>query len=240
MKNHKFLLLLSSAITALTLTSVPAFAAAASRGIETGAVTNRTSVGARRPLEAQIRNGMAVPLNAPTSVRQYFPGRGAVSSGTLPAAPGVVTSSATSTPKNIVGIEHRSAVANAVQQLLNVADRTGGIGQQIRTVAQAQSQNQSRLDTDVSSIQSRNNVVKFFIGPNFSAIKDAQNVLRQNQQQIQTLQQLQSQVTSTADQRQIQNQVNVLQQTNTQLGDYIQTQANSFSLFGWLAKLLAK
>lgn len=117
---------------------------------------------------------------------------------------------------------------------------TGRIGQEIRVIAQAQEQNQVKLDTAIGNIQNRNGVAKFFIGPNFGAINDAERIIVNNQQQIQVLTQLQGEVTSTADQQQLTNQINVLQQTNTQLNAYVQAQSNGFSVFGWLVKLFVK
>lgn len=163
-----------------------------------------------------------------------------VESGSASSASGTVTSTASSTPNNEVGMEHRSAVANAVQELLSISGRVGGIGSEISVIAQAQNQNQTKIDSDVSAIQNSNGVVKFFIGPNYTAINDAQKLLSVNEQQIQVLEQLQTEVTSTTDQQQISNQINVLQQTNAQLNAYVQAQANTFSLFGWFVKLFAK
>ena len=41
--------------------------------------------------------------------------------------------------------QRRSQVANAVHEMLQVAERNGGIGEQVRVIAQAQNQNQEQL-----------------------------------------------------------------------------------------------
>ncbi|MDE2097236.1 MAG: hypothetical protein KGL39_08325 [Patescibacteria group bacterium] len=139
---------------------------------------------------------------------------------------------------NSIALQRRSAVANAVQQMLQVADRTGGIGQQIRVIAQNQEQNQIKAEDNLTQVQSRNAVVKFLIGPNYGAINNAQKLIQQNQQQIQQLTQLKSQVTNQSDQQQLTQQIGVLEQANQQLGASLQQASQGFSLLGWLFGLI--
>ncbi len=219
--NKVILFTLLPVFAALSVASATAYAA------ETGA-------GAQSDTNAGVSvNGLGIGVSAQGRVRSEAGVRGNSSS----SASSTATSSASSTPNNENGIEHRSAVADAVHELLSISGRVGGVGPEISIVAQAQNRNQTKIDDDVNAIQNTNGVVKFFIGPNYAAIKDAQKLLSDNQQQIQVLEGLQSQVTSTTDQQQIANQINVLQQTNAQLNTYVQAQSNTFSLFGWLVKL---
>ncbi len=139
---------------------------------------------------------------------------------------------------NVIALQRRSAVANAVQQMLQVAGRVGGIGQQIRVIAQNQEQNQTKAEDNLTQVQNRNAIVKFLIGPNYGAINNAQKLIQQNQQQIQQLNQLKSQVTSQADQQQLTQQISVLEQANQQLGNSLQQASQRFSLFGWLFRLI--
>ena len=139
---------------------------------------------------------------------------------------------------NVIALQRRSAVANAVQQMLQVAGRVGGIGQQIRVIAQNQEQNQTKAEDNLTQVQNRNAIVKFLIGPNYGAINNAQKLIQQNQQQIQQLNQLKSQVTSQADQQQLTQQISVLEQANQQLGNSLQQASQGFSLFGWLFRLI--
>lgn len=236
MKTSKITMLLSlSALIALCASSIPAYAAVNARG---SAYTNDNAGVSVNGLGVGVSAEGQANVNARGHVEATSSENG--SSTATGTATGTAAVNSSSTVNNEIGIEHRSAVANAVQELLGIADRTGGIGQEIRVIAQAQEQNQVKLDTAIGNIQNRNGVAKFFIGPNFGAINDAERIIVNNQQQIQVLTQLQSEVTSTADQQQLTNQINVLQQTNTQLNAYVQAQSNGFSVFGWLVKLFVK
>ena len=144
-------------------------------------------------------------------------------------------SNATST-----ALQRRSEVANAVQQMLQVADRNGGIGQQVKTIAQTQTQNQDKLETSLQKAENRNGFVKFLIGPNYGEINNAQKLLAQNQEQIAQLTQLKNQLTNQSDAQILDQQIQVLEQTNLQIENSLQNAQGGFSLLGWMFRLFSK
>jgi len=135
--------------------------------------------------------------------------------------------------------QRRSQVANAVQTMLQVADREGGIGQQVRVIAQNQNQNQVKLEQNVEKIQDRGGFAKFFIGPNYKEIKDAQKTLEQNKEQIKQLNQIKNQLYNQGNQQQLTEQIRVLEQTNQEIETLLTDAQKGFSLFGWLNKLIS-
>jgi hypothetical protein len=135
--------------------------------------------------------------------------------------------------------QRRSQVANAVQTMLQVADRSGGIGQQVRVIAQSQNQNQIKLEQNIEKIQSRSDLAKFFIGPNYGEIKNAQKTLEQNREQIKQLNQIQTQLTNQGDQQQLMEQIKILEQANLEIENSLIESQKGFSLFGWLNKLIS-
>lgn len=135
--------------------------------------------------------------------------------------------------------QRRSQVASAVQAMLQIADREGGIGQQVRVIAQAQNQNQVKLEQNLEKIQSRSGVAKFFIGPNYGEIKDAQKTLEQNREQIRQLNQIRTQLSNEGDQEQLTEQIRVLEQVNQEIENALSNVQSGFSLFGWLNKLMS-
>lgn len=135
--------------------------------------------------------------------------------------------------------QRRSQVANAVQTMLQVADREGGIGQQVRVIAQNQNQNQVKLEKNVEKIQDRGGFAKFFIGPNYKEIKDAQKTLEQNKEQIKQLNQIKNQLYNQGNQQQLTEQIRVLEQTNQEIETLLTDAQKGFSLFGWLNKLIS-
>ncbi len=137
-------------------------------------------------------------------------------------------------------IQRRSRVANAVQEMLHVAERNGGLGKQIRTIAQNQNQNQERIEANLERVQSRSRIVRFFIGPDYSEINNADSILRQNREQIEQLNQIKNQFTNQSDQQQLTEQIRVLEQANSQIEESLTSEQRKFSLFGWLFRSFSK
>lgn len=138
--------------------------------------------------------------------------------------------------------QRRSRVADAAQEMLRVADRNGesGIGQQIRTIAQTQTQNQEKLEASLQKVQSRSGLVKFFIGPNYGEINGAKKTLKQNREQIKQLNQVKNQLANEGDQQILIEQVQLLEQANLEIENSLDASQKGFSLFGWMFKLFSK
>jgi len=134
----------------------------------------------------------------------------------------------------------RSEVANAVQTMLQVADRSGGIGEQVRVIAQNQNQNEEKLNSSLDKIQNRNKISRFLFGSDYQEIKEAKKVLQQNREQVEQLNQLKSQIANAGDAQTLTEQIRVLEQSNNQVENSLNESENNFSLFGWLVKLFVK
>jgi len=139
-----------------------------------------------------------------------------------------------------VAEQRRSQVANAVQQMLQVADRNGGIGQQVKTIAQTQTQNQEKLETSLEKVQSRGGFAKFFVGPNYGEINNAQKLLEQNREQIKQLNQIKNQLSNQGDAQTLTQQIQTLEQANLQIENSLQNAQKGFSLFGWMFRMFSK
>ena len=142
--------------------------------------------------------------------------------------------------KTKIAQERRSQVANAVQEMLQLADRNGGIGQQVRTIAQEQNANQEQIESSLEKIQNRNIFVKLVVGPNYGKINRAEKILDQNQEKIQTLNQIMGQISNEGDAQILKNQIQILEQVNVQLQEILNDSQQGFSLLGWMFKLFSK
>ena len=136
--------------------------------------------------------------------------------------------------------QRRSIVANAVQEIVKVAERNGGVGKEIKVIAQTQTQNQEKLEIGIQKIQGRSGFAKFFIGPNYNEIKNSYKLLEQSKKQIQELYQLRTQVVNQGDQLQIVEQIQLLEQANQQIETSLNEAPKGFSLFGWIFRLFTK
>ena len=136
--------------------------------------------------------------------------------------------------------ERRSEVANAVQKMLQVADRSGGIGEQVRVIAQNQEENQEELEVSLEKIQKRGGFVKFLIGPKYGEINNARKMLEQNKLEIQELNELKDQLTNQAEQDALAEQIEVLEEVNLEIENSLNTGQKGASMFGWMFKLFSK
>jgi len=140
--------------------------------------------------------------------------------------------------KAVTGDEHRSTVANFVQTLLNVADREkGGIGEQVKAIAQEQGQNKEETADQIESIQKRNKVKTFLIGTNYKNIGALRSEMVQVRNRIEKLTRLMEQAENQEDKTVLQEQIQIMQQEATNIDAFFKTNESKFSLFGWFVKL---
>ncbi len=156
-----------------------------------------------------------------------------------------VAKSETSTEKNIKNQtgqvnaeEHRSNVANFVQTLLKAASSTeGGIGQQVRVIAQQQNDSDTTTTKAVEKIQSRNKIKTFLIGSDYKNLGALRSEMVQTRNRIDQLDRV---IQNTTDTAEIQAQIQTLEQEQTKIENFIKEQEGKFSLFGWLIKMFNK
>ena len=136
--------------------------------------------------------------------------------------------------------QHRSTVANFVQNLLQVADREGGIGQQVRVIAQQQNQSASTTIRAMEKVQTRNKVKTFLIGTDYKNLGALRSEMVQTRNRLEQLSKLMENVQNEGDKTELQNQIQTLEQEQTRIESFIKAQEGRFSLFGWLVKLFNK
>jgi hypothetical protein len=138
-----------------------------------------------------------------------------------------------------VAEQRKSKVANAVQEMLQVADRNGGIGQQVKTIAQSQTQNQEKLEISLQKVQSRSGFAKFFVGPNYREINNSKKILEQNKEQINQLNQVKNQLDNQGDAQNLTQQIQTLEQANLEIENSLEIAQKGFSLFGWMFRMFS-
>jgi len=143
-------------------------------------------------------------------------------------------------PRSETATQNMSNVAQKVEELLTTETLQGGIGQQVKTIAQEQKTAQEQIRTELGKVDSRGGLLKSIIGPDFNALKNMQKQMEQNQLRIQQLVQLQNQLVNKGDITQVQEMAQSLTDQNIALQDRINLEEQSGSLFGWLFKLFAK
>jgi len=136
--------------------------------------------------------------------------------------------------------EHMSEVAKYVQELKDIGEKNGGIGQQVKEVAQQQENGNKKIEEDLEIIQSKNKVIRFLFGTDYKALRNIEKQMEQNKQRIKKLNELKTQLENEVDQDMLYQTVTAIKQENTALQEEIQNEEGKFSLFGWLVKFFAK
>lgn len=143
-------------------------------------------------------------------------------------------------PRSATAQEHMSNVASKVEELLTTKTMQKGIGQQVKVIAQEQKTAQEKAQIELKKIDNRKGLLKSIIGPDFTALKNMQKVMEQNQLRIQQLTQLQNKLTNQDDITQVQEMIKTLTDQNTALQEKINLEEQSGSLLGWLLKIFVK
>jgi hypothetical protein len=136
--------------------------------------------------------------------------------------------------------QRRSRVANAVQEMLKVAERNGGLGQQIRIIAQAQNENQEKIEAEMSQVENRGSLKKFFFGPDYKNLNSVENRLVNHTEKIAELKELVAQIIDEADVEILEGQIVVMEEVKKELENEVFAESKGFSLFGWLNKMFVK
>ena len=145
---------------------------------------------------------------------------------------------ATNSQGQLNAAEHRSVVANFVQGLLKVADREkGGIGEQVRVIAQQQNQSDATATEAINKIQNRSKIKTFLIGSDYKNLGALRSEVVHTRNRLDQLNRLLPNVQNASDTVEIQNQIQTLEQEQTKIENFIKAQEGKFSLFGWLFKL---
>ena len=132
---------------------------------------------------------------------------------------------------------HRSAVASFVQSLLSVADREGGIGQEVRVIANQQNEMKDRAADLIYAVENRSKVKTFFIGTSYRNVGELRSQMVQTRNQAEQLKKLMEKTTNEQDKTELQNQIQTMEQEQTRINDFITQNESKFSLFGWAVKL---
>lgn len=138
-----------------------------------------------------------------------------------------------------VAKEYKNEVAQFVHNLKTIGEIEGGIGQQVRVVAQAQNDSQPKVESAITNANDRNGFVKFLIGPKYGSIAEVQTAIVENQTRIKVLTDLTNQMTDPAVKQVLQDQIKMLTQQNSNLQKFVTESQEGISLFGWLMKMFA-
>ncbi len=141
---------------------------------------------------------------------------------------------------NATSTARRSMVANAIQEMEMIANRAGGIGDQIRVIAQSQNKTDGEAEDALTIAQQRRGFARFFVGPNYTQLKTVEDRLQTHTQNMEQLKTLRDQVQNASDKANLDKQIQVMEEVKTELENSVAQEQKGFSLFGWLNRLINK
>ena len=135
---------------------------------------------------------------------------------------------------------HRSVVATFVKNLLSVADREGGIGEQVRVIAQQQNDSKTKILEEIDTVEKRSKIKTFFLGTDYKNLGALRSEMVKTRNRIEQLKRLVEKTTVEEDKTILQDQIKALELEQTKINDFITKNESEFSLFGWFVKLFNK
>ena len=135
---------------------------------------------------------------------------------------------------------HRSAVANFVQSLLSVADREGGIGEQVRVVAKEQNDSKEITAEAIDKVEKRSKIKTFLLGTDYKNLGALRSEMVKTRNHIEQLKRLADKAENEQDKTELQTQIQNLEQEQADIDSFISQNENQFSLFVWVVKLFVK
>lgn len=138
------------------------------------------------------------------------------------------------------GDEHKSTVALVVQKLLSVADRDGGIGAEVRLIAQEQASTSDKVKKDMDEIANENPLKRFFFGTSYKNTGELRSTVVTTQNHITQLKKALEKTTSTTTKVELSAQIAELEKVASSTETFIKTNESKFSIFGWFNKFISK
>lgn len=134
-------------------------------------------------------------------------------------------------------------MGNTSQMLQEMSEMMGegnALGEQMQNVLQEQTQAQNQIQQELTKLQARSRIQRFFFGADYGAIKSLKGQLEQNQTRIQALTNLQTQLSNQSEITLVKQTVQALVDQNTALQEMVDAQEKSVGLFGWFFRLFSR
>jgi len=133
--------------------------------------------------------------------------------------------------------ESFSKVSDQVHQLIETVGAKGGIGPEVKEIAQNQTKNQENIKSSLAQLQLRKSFVKLFIGSDKKTIQDIGQRLDENASLIKQLEELKLQTKNSSDRQQLQETIDLMTYQNNSLQEKVDRENQNKGMFGWLINL---
>ncbi|CAN5137217.1 hypothetical protein BH11PAT3_BH11PAT3_1570 [soil metagenome] len=135
---------------------------------------------------------------------------------------------------------HRSVVARFVHSLLDVANREGGIGSEVRLIAQSQNESASTTIHAMAEVEDRSKLHTFLVGSDHKNLEVIKTEISSTKENLRKLKTLFSEAKKDTDKVELNADINNLESDQVKVEAYVKAHEEVFSLFGWLNILFNK
>ncbi|MFC1615016.1 hypothetical protein ACFL22_00465 [Patescibacteria group bacterium] len=136
------------------------------------------------------------------------------------------------------GDEHRSAIAELVEELRITADKAGDAGEEVREVAREQGDSKERVAEVIDNIEKRGKFKTFLIGTDYKNIGALRSELVTTENQINRLEKAVERIVVEDAKAELNAEIETLNEAKSATESFIQENEDKFSLFGWFVRLL--
>ena len=150
------------------------------------------------------------------------------------------TGAASSSSAHAAAETHRSAVAEVVASLLAVSERSGGIGAEVRAVAQSQQETASSTAEAVAKVAGRSAVMSFLFGTDWKSLGEIRSAVARGNADIARLERAAEDAGSASVRAELEAQIEALATEQEELAAFVAEHESKFNLFGWFTKLFVE
>ncbi len=129
-------------------------------------------------------------------------------------------------------------VSAEVRALLRAADRDGGIGAEVREIAQAHASSSARVETAKERIDRRPSWLRFILGAGFKNLGDLRSEITTTKNHIDRLVKARDRAVDASASAELTAQIGVLEAQASTTADFVADHESEFSLFGWVGRLV--
>lgn len=135
---------------------------------------------------------------------------------------------------------HRSVVATFVKSLLDVANREGGIGLEVREIAKSQNDSASTTIFAMKKVEGKGSFTIFMFGSDYRNLGVIRSNIATTSNNIARLKNVLDKTADVLDRAELNIQIKALETEQIKLNTYVTNHQNIFSLFGWFNKMFVK
>jgi hypothetical protein len=196
-------------------------------------VTTSNSVTA----SSSASSSMEMKGNATSSMRNKGQHGAMMSASSSASTTASTSASSTRSMGSKMSDMHRSTVAKFVQNLHMIADRAGGIGEQVRVIAQAQENSSSTTAAALAKIEARGGFKTLLVGSDYKNIGTLKSEWSKTEKAINDLKLLVASTTDAQVKADLNAQITVLQAEQAKVAAFVKAHEGNFSLFGWFVNM---